>query len=133
MEQSLAKKKEQSRLSQEMKGESPKARVNVREGVRVFAVFFLGIQKDGRRGMRQTVEAAMKQGRTTRHPELVVCDQNILKHSLWFKDSCMSIEVPGESMSTFRSKVPSGERIERTYDYVIASQSLQGKIKNMEW
>ena len=29
-------------------------------------------------------------------------------------------------------KGPKGERIERTYDYVIASQSLKGKITKMD-
>ena len=44
----------------------------------------------------------------------------------------MFIEAPGEGVSTCRSKGPKCELIERTCDYVIASHSLQGKIKNME-
>ena len=44
----------------------------------------------------------------------------------------MIIEALGEGVSTSRSKGPNGEFIERTYDYVIASHCLQGKIKNME-
>ena len=41
----------------------------------------------------------------------------------------MFIEAPGEGVSTCRSKGTTGEFIERTYDYVIASHSLQGKIR----
>ena len=47
----------------------------------------------------------------------------------------MFIEAPGEGNSTCRSKRSkrsNGELVERTYDYVVASQSLQVKIKNME-
>ena len=42
------------------------------------------------------------------------------------------IDAPGEGVSTCRSKGTTGEFIERKYDYVIASHSLQGKIKNMD-
>ena len=44
----------------------------------------------------------------------------------------MFIKAPGEGVSTSRSKGPNGEFTERTYDYFIASHSLQGEIKNME-
>ena len=44
----------------------------------------------------------------------------------------MSIEAPVEGISTCRSNGPNGELIERPYDYVIASRSLQGKIKKMD-
>ena len=40
-------------------------------------------------------------------------------------------EAPKE-VSTCRSKGPRGELIERTYDYVIASRSLKGKITKIE-
>ena len=43
----------------------------------------------------------------------------------------MFIVVPKEA-STCRSKSPKGELIERTYDCVIASRSLKGKITQME-
>ena len=43
----------------------------------------------------------------------------------------MFIEAPKE-VSTCRSKSPKGELIERTYDYVIASQCLKGKNNKME-
>ena len=43
----------------------------------------------------------------------------------------MHVVVPKEA-STCRSKGPKGEWIERTYDYVIASGSLTGKISQME-
>ena len=44
----------------------------------------------------------------------------------------MFTKAPGEGVSTCRSKGSNGELIERTYDFVIASHSLQEKIKNME-
>ena len=75
------------------------------------------------------MEAVVKQARTTRHLWLVACDANMdpedFKKSLWF------IEAPGERISICRSKGPNGELIERTYDHLIASRSLQGKVKNM--
>ena len=40
--------------------------------------------------------------------------------------------VAPKEASTCRSKGPKGEWIERTYDYVIASGSLKGKISQME-
>ena len=44
----------------------------------------------------------------------------------------MFIGAPEEGISTCRSQGPNGELIERTHDYVIASQSVQEKIKNMK-
>ena len=55
------------------------------------------------------------------------------KQSLWFRRKHMFIKAPGEAVSTCRCKGPNCESIERTYDYVIASHSLQGKIKNWKW
>ena len=52
------------------------------------------------------------------------------KKSLWFKSRHMILEVLGEGVSTCRSKGPNCESTERTY--AIATQSLQGKIENME-
>ena len=43
----------------------------------------------------------------------------------------MHVVAPKEA-STCRSKGPQGEWIERTFDYVIASGSLKGKISQME-
>ena len=40
--------------------------------------------------------------------------------------------VAPNQASTCRSKGPKSEWIERTYDYVIASGSLKGKISQME-
>ena len=78
----------------------------------------------------------MKEARTSRHPWLVACDANMnrtnFKKSLWYKRKHMFIEAPGEGLSTCRSKGPNDEFIERTYDCVIASQSLRSKIKNTE-
>ena len=48
-------------------------------------------------------------------------------------DGAARRRVPlGEGISSCRSKGPTDELIERTYDCVIASQSPQGEIKNME-
>ena len=55
-----------------------------------------------------------------------------VRKSLSFKSRHMFIDTPGEGVSTCRSKGPTGEFIERTYDYVNASHSLQEKIKNMD-
>ena len=44
----------------------------------------------------------------------------------------MFIVAPGEGVSTCRSKGPTGELAERTFDCVIVSHGLQGKIKKME-
>ena len=74
--------------------------------------------------------------RTTRQTWLIACDANMcpeeFKKSLWIKSRHMFVEAPGEGDSTCRSEGPNGEFIVRTYNYVIASHSLQGKIKNME-
>ena len=82
------------------------------------------------------MEAVVKQASATRDPWLVACDANLkpedFKKSLWYKSMHMFIEAPGEGKSICRSKGPSDWFIERTYDYVIASHSLQGKIINME-
>ena len=51
--------------------------------------------------------------------------------SLWFQKEQMHVVAPEEA-STCRSKGPKGEWIERTYDNVIASGSLEGKISQME-
>ena len=51
---------------------------------------------------------------------------------LWSKEVCMFIEAAEAGISTWRSTGPKGELIERTYDYVMASRSSHGKIKNME-
>ena len=42
----------------------------------------------------------------------------------------MFIKAPGKDVSTCKSL--NGELIERTYDYIIASRSVQEKIRNME-
>ena len=44
----------------------------------------------------------------------------------------MFFEAPGEGILTCRSKGTNGEFVERTYDYVFASLSLQEKIKNKD-
>ena len=69
--------------------------------------------------------------KTTRHQWLVAGDANMclegFEKSLWFRRERMHVVAPNES-STCGSKGPKGEWIERTYDYVIACNSLMGKI-----
>ena len=50
---------------------------------------------------------------------------------LRIKEKFLIIGAPEEGISTCRSKGPKGEVAEITCDYVIASRSLQGEIKNM--
>ena len=82
------------------------------------------------------METLVKQARTARHSQFVACGANMkpekFKTSFGFKDRCMLIEAPGREIPSCRSKCPNGKTIERTYDYVFASQSLQGKLENME-
>ena len=40
----------------------------------------------------------------------------------------MFIKAPADGVSAFNSKGPNGEFIEKAYDYVIASHSLNGEI-----
>ena len=81
------------------------------------------------------MEAVVKHARTTGIPgwwrAMSTWTLKYFRNSLWFKEKCMIIEAPEEGISTCRSKGPKVEAIERTYDYVIACRSLQGKIKNM--
>ena len=54
-------------------------------------------------------------------------DPKDVRKSLWFKEKFLIKEAPEEGISTVRSKGPEGEAIERTYDYVVASTSLQNR------
>ena len=82
------------------------------------------------------MDAVVKQGRATGHLCFSACDAHLnpeeFKKSLWYQSRHMFIEATEEGVSTCRSKGPNGELIERTYDYVIASHSLQGKIKKIK-
>ena len=82
------------------------------------------------------MEAEVKHVRSTRRPWLVARDEVMnledFKKSLWCKSRHLIIGAPGEGVSACRSKGLNGEFFQRTYDYVIASHSFQGNIKNME-
>ena len=99
--------------------------------MRVFAVYIWHSEGWTPRN-EALMEAVVKQARTAWHPWLIACDANVcpedFKKSLLFKSRHMFIEAPGVSTR----KGPNGEFVERTYDHVIASHSLQGKIKDME-
>ena len=83
------------------------------------------------------MEAVVKQARTSRHPCLIACDADMcpedFEKSLWLQSRHMFIKVPREGVSTCRSKGSKGLLIERTYDYVIASHSLKGKMRSWVW
>ena len=80
------------------------------------------------------MEAVVKQARTTRHAWLIACDANMcpedFEKSLWFQ-TCSS-RRQGKASQLADQKARKGELIERTYGYVVASRSLQEKIRNME-
>ena len=82
------------------------------------------------------MEAVVKQARTTRHRWLVACDANMdpddFKESLWCKEKNKFNEGPVAGIPRADLQALKGELIERTYDYAIASRSLQGEIKSME-
>ena len=96
--------------------------------------YTFGTRKVGPPRNEALMEAVVKQARTTWHSWLIACDANVcpedFKKSLWFESRHMFIEAPGQGVST--RKGPNGELVERTYDHVIPSHSLQGKIKDME-
>ena len=75
--------------------------------------------------MEAVVKQENRQASPVRHP-------TDFKNRLWFKEKCMFIKAPEQEISNCRSTGPTGEKIEGSCDYVVASRSLQGKIKNME-
>ena len=104
-------------------GRIAQACVNVREGLRVFSVYFWHSEGWTPRN-DALLEAVLKQTRATRHPWLIACGANMcpedFEKSLWFRMEMMHVVAPKEA-STCRSKGPKEEWIERTYDYVVAS------------
>ena len=98
----------------------------------MFSPFSSGTRK-ARPRIEALMEAVVKQVRTSR---LIACDANMcpedFEKSQWLQSRHMCIKAPGGEVSTCRSKSPKGEVIERPYDFVMASRSLQGDIRNME-
>ena len=80
------------------------------------------------------MEAVVKQARTTRHAWLIAGDANMcpedIEKSLWFQ-TCSS-RRQGKPSQLADQKAHKGKLIERTYGYVVASRSLQEKIRSME-
>ena len=111
-----------------------RAWVNVRGGLRVFSVYFWHSEGWTPRN-EALLGAVLKRARTTRHPWLIAYDANMspedFEKSFWFRRKQMHVVAPKEA-STCRAKGPNGERNERTYDYVISSGRLKGKILRME-
>ena len=112
---------------QKNEGRIAQAWVNVRGGLRVFSVYFL--HSEGWTPRNEALfEAVVKQAQTTRHPWLAAGDANMcpedFEKSLWFRREQMHVVAPKEA-STCKSKGPKCEWIERTYDCVIACDSLR--------
>ena len=111
-------------------GRIAQAWVNVSGGMRVFAVFFWN-SEGWTLGNEALVDAVVKQARTTGHQWLIARDASMgpeeCKNSFWFTNRHTFIEAPGEGDP--KSRMASSPR---TCDNVIATHSLQGKIKNME-
>ena len=81
------------------------------------------------------LEAVLKRVRTTRHRCMIACDAHMcpedFEKGLWFQRGAIHMVAP-KGVSTCRSKGPKDVWIERTYDYVVASGSLKGKILQMQ-
>ena len=79
------------------------------------------------------METVVKQVRTTRRPWLIACvvSRRFQEEPL-VQSRHMFIKAPREGVATWRSKSPCGEFIERTYEHVTASHSLQGKIQKTQ-
>ena len=122
--------KERRRPSLGMKEESPKHGCMAEEVWRVFAVYFRHSEGCTPRN-EALMEAIVKQARITRHLWLFACDANMdpenVKKSTRYRHQLMFIEAP--RISTCRSTGSSGDPIERTSYYVIASQSLRDKSR----
>ena len=115
-------------------GRIAQAWVNVRGGLRVFSVYFW--HSEGWTPRNEALpEAVVKQSNTTGHPWLVACGANmcpeIFEKISWFQRDRTHVVSPKE-VSTCRSKVSKVEWMERTYDYVIACNSLSGNISQLK-
>ena len=99
--------------------------MNVKEGVHIFSVYFWHSEGWTPR-IEALLEAVLKQANTTRHPW-----REDFEKSLWFQREMMHVVAP-KGASTCRSKGPKDVWFERTYDCVVASGSLKGKILQME-
>ena len=77
----------------------------------------------------------MKRVRNTKHPWLVACDASMspvdFEQRLWFQWSRMQVVAP-EKVSTCRSEGAKGDWIEKVHDYVVACNSLKGKMSKMK-
>ena len=109
--------------------------VNVRGGMRVFSVYFWHSE-----GWIPRNEAMLEAVLKRELPDIlgwwhvtVIWPQWNLKKKkkLWFQRNRMHVVAP-EKASTWRSKSAKGEWIEKVYDYVIACNSLKGKISQMD-
>ena len=88
--------------------------------------YISGAQKAGHREMKLSLEAVVKQVRTTRHPWLIACDANMcpedFKKDLWFKNRHLFIEASGGGISACRSK-----GAKRMYDYFSPVEDFESR------
>ena len=115
-------------------GRIAQAWVNVRGGLRIFAVYFW--HSEGWTSRNEALmEAVLKRTRITKHPWFIACDANMspvdFEKSLWFRKDQVHVIAP-EGVSTCRSKNAKGEWVEKVYDNVTACSSLKGRISDMK-
>ena len=115
-------------------GRIAQAWVNVRGGLRTFLVYFW--HSEGWTPRNEVIlETVLKRARTTKHPWLIACDATMspedFEKSFWFRKDQMHVIAP-EGVSTCRSTNAKREWVEKVYDYVIACNSLKGKISKMK-
>ena len=113
--------------------------VNVRRGLRVFAVYFWH-QEGSTPGNEALMEAVVKQVRTTRRPWLLAfllamqtCVRKTSRRAFGSKAVTCALRCLEKAIQLADPMVPPVLRVYRKdCNYVIASHGLQGKIKNME-
>ena len=102
--------------------------------MRIFAAYFWHTEQWTPRN-EGILEAVLKRARARKHQWLVACDANMspvdFEKGLWCRKDQMHVVAP-EGASTCRSTSAKGEWVEKVYDYVIACNSLKGKISQMK-
>ena len=109
--------------------------VNVRGGMRVFSAY--SWHSEGRTPRYEALwQEVLKRARMTRHPWLLACDANMnpvdFENSLWLRKNQMHVVDSGKASACRSENVRRGEWVEEVYDYVIACNSLKGKISQMK-
>ena len=105
-------------------GRITQAWVNVRGGMRIFAVYFWHSEGWTLRN-EALLEAVLKRARVTQHPWLVACD------ALWFQKNRMHVVAP-EKASTCRSKSAKGE-LKRFTTTLLRVPAEKEKSRRRRW